>query len=89
MQIYLKCRNICILYKTEKRYSLPQRGNIPTSHERKDVERRKGSEKTVGPQKEPYAETAKGDFKARPKRRNACINHRQMEPLTYLQIPVF
>lgn len=62
---------------------LTQRRNIQTFHERKDIERRTGSEKTVGPQKEPFAETAKGDFKASPNRGNGYINHRLIELLTY------
>lgn len=57
--------------------------NTPTSHERKEVERRKGSEMAVGPQQEPFAETTKGDTKARPKKGNRYMNHRRMESLTF------
>ena len=52
--------------------------------EEKEVRIEKDREFTKG----AFAETAKGCFKARPKRENGCGNHKQMESLTHLQCPV-
>lgn len=46
------------------------------------------AEKAVSSQKETSADIAQGHFKARPKRKNGHMNHKQMESLTHSQYPV-